>query len=697
MNGFNACRQVPQGLELRNKRNIYMSKTSPPCVIKAYYDQFESDFYEFLKFRSEELILGGRMVLIILGRRSPDPSSREYCYIWELLAVALNEMVSEAYKNSAFPLKNRISAPLFVTTLNSNLHPCIAMADADPVMGIASTTVMVEQLGKAFVEFESYKNSCEDTVQWKEIEEYFHNLEELLKKRSDELEEKEKEFEDKQSESRTLLGERGAVVAAKEQALLDQMQEIKDAAVAAIVEARAKYQPPSPELVDAEDNTENKVSSSFDDDTYASLPALEEEYPHKSGENADSMAVEVKPRPELTQFCEQMDAKGLLNFVMENQKNLAAIREEISVALRTATEPARLVLDSLEGFYPSDQTTHQSNKKDAAHQGMRRSCVMLMEAVAPLLVGAEPGADHLLSPDIKQQAKAIADDWKPKLAGANVDAANGNSLEAEAFLQLLATFRIASEFDEEELCKLVLAGARRRQAPELCRSLGLAHKMPGVVESLLSRGRQIDAVHFIQAFQLTESFPPVPLLKTYLKDSRRNSQGKGSSGGAAGPQNDVNAQELAALRTVIRCVEEYKLEAEYPLDLLQKRAIQLEKSKADKRRMGEMPKHQQPKRARANGGYFGPRMPVAAVDRQTSVFNERGAYMGATERYPHAGPTAYEYQVPSQGAYTQQPNAQRPYYYPQDERATASTYNAAPLNYGAYMGSGLQPSHQTYM
>lgn len=59
----------------------------------------------------------------------------------------------------------------------------------------------------------------------------------------------------------------------------------------------------------------------------------------------------------------------------------------------------------------------------------------------------------------------------------------------------------------------------------------------GVIETLISNGRQIDAVHFVQAFKLTENFPSVPLLKTYLKDLRRNSQGKiGAAGGAVGVQ-----------------------------------------------------------------------------------------------------------------------------------------------------------------
>nr|AMJ39525.1 SABATH methyltransferase 1 [Bixa orellana] len=86
--------QVPEGLK-NNKRNIYMASTSPPNVLKAYYEQFQRDFLCFLKCRSEEVVSGGRMVLTFLGRRSEDPSSKEGCYIWELLAMALDQMVSE--------------------------------------------------------------------------------------------------------------------------------------------------------------------------------------------------------------------------------------------------------------------------------------------------------------------------------------------------------------------------------------------------------------------------------------------------------------------------------------------------------------------------------------------------------------------------------------------------------------------------
>ncbi|XP_023741096.1 S-adenosyl-L-methionine:benzoic acid/salicylic acid carboxyl methyltransferase 3 [Lactuca sativa] len=86
--------QVPE-LEETNKGNIYMSSTSPSSVIRAYYQQFQTDFSMFLKCRADEMVSGGRMVLTILGRRSDDPCSKECCYIWELLAMALNDMVYE--------------------------------------------------------------------------------------------------------------------------------------------------------------------------------------------------------------------------------------------------------------------------------------------------------------------------------------------------------------------------------------------------------------------------------------------------------------------------------------------------------------------------------------------------------------------------------------------------------------------------
>ncbi|XP_021831515.1 jasmonate O-methyltransferase-like [Prunus avium] len=78
-----------------NKGKIYISKTSPQCVLDAYSLQFHEDFSSFLKSRAEEVVGGGRMVLSLLGRPSSDPTTPESCDQWELLAHALMTLVSE--------------------------------------------------------------------------------------------------------------------------------------------------------------------------------------------------------------------------------------------------------------------------------------------------------------------------------------------------------------------------------------------------------------------------------------------------------------------------------------------------------------------------------------------------------------------------------------------------------------------------
>jgi len=72
-----------------------MARTSPINVLKAYYMQFQRDFSLFLKCHAEELVERGGMILIFSGRKSNDQYSKECCYIWELLAIALNDMVLE--------------------------------------------------------------------------------------------------------------------------------------------------------------------------------------------------------------------------------------------------------------------------------------------------------------------------------------------------------------------------------------------------------------------------------------------------------------------------------------------------------------------------------------------------------------------------------------------------------------------------
>ncbi|XP_026430095.1 salicylate carboxymethyltransferase-like isoform X2 [Papaver somniferum] len=99
--------QVPQGIEKSNKGNFYITKSSPPSVITAYLNQFKKDFRVFLECRSEELVNGGRMVLTLVGRSRSDPTSKDCCSFWELLALSAHDMVLQgAIEKEKFDLFN---------------------------------------------------------------------------------------------------------------------------------------------------------------------------------------------------------------------------------------------------------------------------------------------------------------------------------------------------------------------------------------------------------------------------------------------------------------------------------------------------------------------------------------------------------------------------------------------------------------
>ncbi|KAB2010033.1 hypothetical protein ES319_D10G208300v1 [Gossypium barbadense] len=96
--GIHWLSKVPVGLE-DNKGNVYMARSSPPSVFKAYAGQFQKDFTNFLSLRSEEIMPQGCMVLTCVGRKNPNPSKEDYG--WDLLSKSLLDLVVEGVVKEA--------------------------------------------------------------------------------------------------------------------------------------------------------------------------------------------------------------------------------------------------------------------------------------------------------------------------------------------------------------------------------------------------------------------------------------------------------------------------------------------------------------------------------------------------------------------------------------------------------------------
>ncbi|KAL5987972.1 hypothetical protein ACLOJK_035734 [Asimina triloba] len=122
--------------------------------------------------------------------------------------------------------------------------------------------------------------------------------------------------------------------------------------------------------------------------------------------------------PELKPICVRMDHEGLNSFVRRHRDKLRAV--EFVAALRVAPDPAQLVLNSMQRFYPTR---------------MKNFLVDWPASISPEV-----------KEELRKNAELTAEKWRATI-GKNGE----HAPECFAFLQVLALFRLDAEFDADEL------------------------------------------------------------------------------------------------------------------------------------------------------------------------------------------------------------------------------------------------------
>ncbi|KAL6185779.1 hypothetical protein ACLB2K_041905 [Fragaria x ananassa] len=552
----------------------------------------------------------------------------------------------------------------------------------------------------SFDEFQrqtSLMTSC--TLLWKELSDHFLSLEQNLLQKSEAIKRKIQALEHETKESLDELEQREITINQSVEIALVKVEETKKVALKVLKRARS-------------------------DDEYGEV------------DNSEGLLMEMKS------LCLKMDSGRFWRFVTGRKKELESLRAQMSLALAECVDPARFVLEAISEVFPVDKRSEKSDRGN----DLGWACVLVLESLIPVVVDPKIGKSRLLvTPSVKKRAKEIAESWKKSLEERG-GIENVKTPDVHTFLQHLVTFGIVKEEDVDLYRKLVVSSAWRKQMPKLAVSLGLTKKMPDMIEELISRGQQLDAVHFIYEVGLVHKFRPVPLLKAFLRDARKAAasilEDANSPGKAA---NLAGRKEQSALRAVIKCIEDYNLEAEFPPENLKKRLEQLDqKVKPEKKKPVAAPAN---KRTRANHG--GP-MPPAKAGRLANAYvssfpspptfvrspshaqypagfspyhspptmygsrspqtNSYGSPQtnpygspqtnpyGSPQTNPYASPPANPYASPPANPYAYSPEAASPYAYSPEAAPPqlAGPYPGAPMNYpvyGAY-GNGMAPAYQ---
>ncbi|KAL4310442.1 hypothetical protein GQ457_01G032500 [Hibiscus cannabinus] len=509
---------------------------------------------------------------------------------------------------------------------------------------------LTELTQPSFDEFQhqtSLMTGC--TLMWKELSDHISSLERNLMRQSEALKRKIETLDSETNASLDSLKKRELSIDASVKIAINRVELLKNSALNSLKDD------------DPEDNPDGEVD---DGDGLLQL---------------------------LKSTCLRMEAKEFWNSVIDRKKEIDLLREKIPAALSECIDPAMFVMEAISDVFPVDK------RGNGGGNDLGWACVLILESLIPAVLDPVIGKSRMLvTPSVKEKAEEIAERWKRSLEGrGGID--NVKPPDVHTFFQHLITFGIVNIEDLELYRKLVIGSAWRKQMPKLTVLLGLGDKMPDMIEELISKGQHLDAVHFTYEVGLVDKFPPVPLLKAFLKDAK-----KAASSILEDPNNAGRAAQLAArkeqsaLRAVIKCIEEYKLESELPPENLKKRLEQLEKTKTEKRKPAAVTAN---KRTRASNG--GP-MPPAKAGRSTNAYvssfpasptifssASHPQYPAAIPAYP-SPPAMYGTSTPPAGPYVYSPEAAAP-------PPLAGSYPGAPMNYpaayGGY-GNGLAPAYQ---
>ncbi|CAB4285219.1 unnamed protein product [Prunus armeniaca] len=207
-------------------------------------------------------------------------------------------------------------------------------------------------------------------------------------------------------------------------------------------------------------------------DSQAKIEQLE----HTPGNNA------TVPLSKSIQSRIYRNGRDLQLFLNGHLKRHDLLGTEIAAILQASSDPAKLVLDAMQGFYPSNSVV-ENWECDFDLSVIRRSCILLLQELKRV--------SPQINPQVRGEAKKLAGDWKDKMI-----AVVENWLEVLGFLLLLTTYDLTSTYDENELQSLLVVVSQHSLATELIQALGISDKAneSSIISSPVKIGEPISSL-----------------------------------------------------------------------------------------------------------------------------------------------------------------------------------------------------------
>ncbi|CAH2070427.1 unnamed protein product [Thlaspi arvense] len=263
---------------------------------------------------------------------------------------------------------------------------------------------------------------------------------------------------------------------------------------------------------------------------------------------------EMSNKPEGQRLC----SKGLRKYIYSNISDRAKLMKEIPEALKLAKEPAKFVLECIGKFYLQGRKAFANNNSPMIPA--RKASLLILECFLLMLdPGEEKNLKFKIESSVKDEADAAAFAWKRRLMNEGGLAA-AEAIDARGLLLLIACFGVPSSFGNTDLLDLVRQSGAAEIAGALKRSPFLATIVSGIVDSSIKRGTQIKALEMVYTFGLEDKFPPSSLLTSFLRMSKESFEKAKRKTQSPMAFKKAIEKQLAALSSVMRCLETHKLD-----------------------------------------------------------------------------------------------------------------------------------------
>ncbi|KAL1559021.1 protein FRIGIDA-like isoform X1 [Salvia divinorum] len=303
----------------------------------------------------------------------------------------------------------------------------------------------------------------------------------------------------------------------------------------------------------------------------AIVSLLPPEYPQISPQIPEALAYttvekqqdDISPsKSELEGLCKAMCSRGVRKYLVSHLSNLPMLQEQVPKALRLAPNPWKLVLECLGKFFlqGSKAFTRNSPMIPAREASILvLECFLLMRG---LDVSSETNYGIMdIEKAVKEEADVAALAWRKRLM-IEGGLARANQIDARGLLLFVACFGVPAIFQIEDMRDLVFSGNAKEIVSVLQNSHLLMRKISEIVEEMMKKKMEVDAVDIVYTFGLEERFNPHTILISFLRESKETlKRSKKGSQGSPATLNEANKKQLDILKSIRRCLERHNIDA----------------------------------------------------------------------------------------------------------------------------------------